>query len=57
MVDRRFADRDSARASQLQVQNGAAVVINKCMNGPTEPKGGNAINFSKSHVSMDFEML
>ena len=53
----RFDGRDSARASQLQVQNGVAVVINNCIHGQTEPKGGDAVNFSESHISGDFEKL
>ena len=37
-----------ARASQLQVQNGAAEVINNCMVGQTHAQQGTAWNFSES---------
>ena len=38
----------TARASQLQVQNGAAEVINNCV-GQARPKGGSAKKFSEFH--------
>lgn len=38
----------TARASQLQVQNGAAEVINNCV-GQTRPRGGTAKRFSEDH--------
>lgn len=43
----------TARASQIQVQIGAAVVINKCMFDRTVPEGGTATNISKNLRALD----
>ena len=45
-----FAPPVVARASQLQVQLGASLLVSNCMQGPgqTDPKGGQAWDFSES---------
>lgn len=43
----------TARASQIQVQLGAAVVINNCMFDRAVPEGGIATDFSKNAVALE----
>lgn len=49
-LDTEVSPTASAYASQLQIQNAAAVVINKCFPDRTETRGGRAWNFNDDGV-------